>query len=245
MRAFSPLPLLVVIGCGSSVPPPEEPTATAAAPSSAEAAAAPQKSPSEQAVKFPETCAGDAGACVMPIEFVKRLCAKAYPELALYFFRKGSPWRRTYVAVKEAAPFNGHGGPSAEEKLVLDEELVILSEKKADTGGMQVSGAGASYDVMRWDGTCATVSAGEVRPQLPPKPKHATVPWRILEDATQEALTKHDKLAAIVTERKNECKGATMGTVSVKCEQANRKLNEIVVDAVRSGTAVPLPAKRP
>jgi hypothetical protein len=176
---------------------------------------------------------------------VKRLCAKAYPELALYFFRKGSPWRRAYLAVKEAAPFNGLGGPSADEKLVFDEELLVLSEKKADTGGMQVSGAGASYDVLRWDGTCATISAEETRLVGPAKPKHATIPWRSLEDATQEAMKQNEKLAAVVSERKKECKGATMGSVSAKCEQADRKLNELVVEAVRGGVAIPLPAKQP
>ncbi len=241
------LPLVFLLGCGSSATPAEAPASTAAPESSADPAAASDAKPaaSEEAVKVPESCDGDASACVMPNAFVKRLCAKSYPELALYFFRKGAPWRHAYVAVKEAAPFNGFGGPSAEEKLVFDEELLVLSEKKADTSGMQVSGAGASYDVIRWDGTCATLSAGEVRLQAPPKPKHATVPWRILEDATQAALTKNEPLAAIVLERKKECKGATMGNVSAKCEQADKKLNERVVDAVRGGTEVPLPAKKP
>jgi hypothetical protein len=241
------LPLVILLGCGSSTPAPDAPAATAAPASSAEPAAGGDASAAaaDENVKVPEACEGDASACVMPPAFVKKLCAKSYPELALYFFRKGTPWRHAYVAVKEAAPFNGFGGPSAEEKLVFDEELLVLSEKKADTGGMQVSGAGASYDVIRWDGTCATLSAGEIRLQAPPKPKHATVPWRILEDATQAALTKNEPLAAIVLERKKECKGATMGTVSAKCEQADKKLNERVIDAVRGGTEVPLPAKRP
>ena len=247
MRRWLPLPLLFLLACGSSAPPAEAPSAAAVPASSAEptAAAEPKPGAAEQAVKVPEACEGDAGGCVMPPAFVKRLCAKAYPELALYFFRKGSPWRRAYVSVKEAAPFNGLGGPSAEEKLIFDEELLVLSEKKADTGGMQVSGAGASYNVIRWDGTCATLSAEEARLQPPPKPKHATIPWRALEDATQEALTKNEPLAAVVIERKKECKGATMGAVSAKCEQADHKLNDRVVDAVRGGTDVPLPAKRP
>lgn len=240
--------LLAAVGCGGSAPRAEEPKPEAAASADAaesktETAAAPK---AEEDVKgLPEACAGDAAACVMPKGFVKRLCNGVYPELALYFFQKGSPWRRAYVAVKEVAPFNGLGGPSAEEKLTFDEELLVLGQMKADTGGMQVSGATGSVDVMRWDGTCATLSTEEVRFQAPPKPKHAIIPWRILEDATQEALKQHEKLAATAIERKKECKGATMGAVSAKCEKADKALNDLVVEAVRTGTTVPKPSKLP
>jgi hypothetical protein len=176
---------------------------------------------------------------------VKRLCAGVYPELALMLFQKGTPWKRAYVAVKEAAPFNGFSGPSSEEKLVFEEELLVLRSKKVDTGGMQVSGAGSTYDVLRWDGSCATLSGEEVRLVAPPKPKHATIPWRILEDPTQEALKKDEALAKVAAERRKECKGATMGAVSAKCEKADRALNDLVVDAVRNGTTVPTPSKMP
>jgi len=238
-----PLLLLAIIGCGSSAPK----AATTAAPAESAAASADDKPKDDAAAKkIPEGCVDDnKSACVMPGAFVRRLCAGAYPELALMFFQKGTPWRRVYVAVKEVAPFNGLGGLSSDEKLVFDEELLVLSEKKADTGGMQVSGAGASYDVLRWDGTCATVSAEEARANVPPKPKHATIPWRSLEDATQGALLQNDALAKVAAERKKECKGATIGTVSAKCEKADHALNDLVVQAVREGTAVPKPAKVP
>jgi hypothetical protein len=161
------------------------------------------------------------------------------------FFAKGSPWRRAYLSVKEAAPFNGLNGPSSEEKLTFEEELLVLGEKKVDTGGMQVSGAGSSFDLLRWDGTCVTLSAEEVRFAAPPKPKHATITWRLLEDPTQSALLQNEALAKVVAERKKECKGATMGAVTAKCEKADRALNQLVADVVRGGITVPQPAKIP
>ena len=247
MRHSMALILLAAVGCGGSAPPAEEPksetTASAAAESKSETAEASKAA--EEPKGIPEACAGDSAACVMPKGFVKRLCNGVYPELALYLFQKGSPWRRAYVAVKEVAPFNGLGGPSAEEKLTLDEELLVLSQMKADTGGMQVSGASGSVDVLRWDGTCATLSTEEVRFQAPPKAKHAIIPWRILEDGTQEALKQNEALAKVAIERKKECKGATMGAVSAKCEKADKALNDLVVEAVRTGTTIPKPTKVP
>lgn len=248
MRHSMALMLLVLAGCGSSAPKAEEPKpetqGEAATETKTDAAEAPKAE--EEPKGIPEACAGDdKAACVMPKGFVKRLCSGVYPELALYLFQKGSPWRRAYVSVKEVAPFNGLGGPSAEEKLTFDEELLVLSQMKADTGGMQVSGASGSVDVLRWDGTCATLSTEEVRFQAPPKPKHALIPWRILEDATQEALKQNEALGKVAVERKKECKGATMGAVSAKCEKADKALNDLVVDAVRGGTTVPKPAKVP
>jgi hypothetical protein len=244
------LSVLLLVGCGgSSTPPAETPGPSSSA--SAEASTAETKPPAEEAEsegdakKIPQACAGSKESCQMPKAFVKQLCAGVYPELALMFFQKDSPWRRAYLGVKEAAPFNGLGGPSSEEKLTFDEELLVLVERKVDTGGMQVSGAGSSFDLLRWDGSCATLSAEEVRFVAPSKPKHAAIPWRILEDATQNALLANEAVAKMAATRKKECKGATMGNVSDKCEKADRALNDLVVEAVRGGTSVPKPAKVP
>ncbi len=181
----------------------------------------------------------------MPKAFVKRLCAGVYPDVALALFQKDTPWTRAYVAVREAEPYNGLGGPSSDEKLVFDEELLVLAERHPDLGGMTVSGAGASYDLLRWDGTCATLSAQEVRTQRPPKPGTADITWRHLEDATQNALLEDEHVAKAAAARRKECKGATMGDVSAKCEKADRELKEHVVDAIRGGRSIPTPSKLP
>jgi hypothetical protein len=234
--------------CGGSSPPaseaPKAEGAATAAPSDS-GAPAPAAEDDASKKKIPDACAGDGSSCTMPKAFVKRLCGGSYPDLALLLFAKSTPWRRAYVSVKEADAFNGYGGPSSDEKLVFEEELLVLAEKKVDTGGMQVSGAGASYDCLRWDGTCATLSAEEVRFAAPSKPKHATVPWRALADDTQNALLQNDAVSKTATERRKECKGATTGSVTAKCEKLDHKLNDVVVEAVRSGASVPQPSKLP
>lgn len=255
MRHLAVSILFFALGCGGSKPAPDTQDKASSNDKTADASAdkpaqdKPKDEPeADDGKTIPEACAnGTSGdGCVMPKAFVKRLCGGVYPELALMLFQKGTPWKRAYVAVKEVNPFNGFSGPSSEEKLFFEEELLVLRANKTDTGGMQVSGAsGGSYDVLRWDGSCATLSGEEVRLVAPPKPKHATIPWRILEDPTQEALKKDEALAKVASERRKECKGATMGAVSAKCEKADKMLNDLVVDAVRNGTTVPKPNKVP
>ena len=248
------LPLLIPVvlaACGGQKPA-EAPASESAAP----AAAAESSEPA--AAEANKEAAGDGGASVEGVptkcfksgsicspdpKFVKRLCNGKFPSIGLYLFSNPA-WTRGYLTRRTQA-WNASGGASDSGWVEFDEEVLILYARLADTGGMQVSGATGSVDVLRWDGTCATLSTEEVRFQAPSKPKHALIPWRILEDATQEALKQNEALAKVATERKKECKGATMGAVSAKCEKADKALNDLVVDAVRTGTTVPKPAKVP
>src|SRR5690348_14898422 len=110
MRTYLLLSCLALAGCGSSAPKAEAPKS---APSESPAEGPPEAGAKpgtddakedEASKKIPDACAPDAkDGCVMPSGFVQRLCSGSYPDLALMFFQKGSPWRRAYVAVKEAA----------------------------------------------------------------------------------------------------------------------------------------------
>ena len=133
------------------------------------------------------------------------------------------------------------GGPSSDQNLVFDEELLVLSENTPNLGGMTVSGVGNSYDVLRWDGTCATLQASEVRRQRPPSPKHAGIQWNRLDEEVRNALSADGKIAEFAKQRRLECKGVTMGAVSDKCEKADSALRSRVVVAIREGLRVPVP----
>jgi hypothetical protein len=141
--------------------------------------------------------------------------------------------------------WNASGGASTGGFLELDEEVLLLAERKADLGGMQVSGAGAGYDAIRWDGSCVTLSGEELTQQRPSSVKNVKVEWRFLDDNVQEALRKDEKTNAAFLERRKECKGATSGDVSAKCVKADAKLSDSVVSFVRGGGSVPVPSKLP
>ena len=194
---------------------------------------------------IPTKCAKTEGGCYPSMEFVKRLCDDSYPGVALVMFSGGTPWKRAYVAVREVEPVNAFGGVAGGDKLTLDEEVLVLFEKAGGIGEMTVSGSG-SYLVLRWNGTCATLASGELRDQTSGKKKNAKVHWRYIDDSTQSALRKDSRIVEAVRARKKECKGATMGTVSAKCEKYDRELTETIVDVVRSGSVeLPVPDKVP
>jgi len=235
--------LVLLPACGGAPPP------TPAPAPSAEASAAPSAKPADEAEKpfteLPTACDGkDDKVCLPPAAFVKHLCGGAFPEVALSMFAKGTPWTRAYVR-REVEAWNASGGASSSDKMVADEEVLLVTHRAADTGGMTVSGASGSYDVLRWNGTCASLMGEEVSTKPPPSPKSARIPWRSLGEPVREALLADEKLGKIAAERKKECKGATMGEVSGKCEKVDTQLSAGIVSYVRGGGKVPPPSKMP
>jgi hypothetical protein len=160
-------------------------------------------------------------------------------------FANSSPWTRIYLRGKVKA-WNASGGASDNSSfLEFDEEVLALAERKADMGGMQVSGAGASYDALRWDGSCVTLSSEEVTLDKPPSPKSAKVEWRFIDDNVQEALRQNEKVNAAYLVRRKECGGASSGEVSMKCVKADQKLSDEIVTHLRGGGKLPQPTKTP
>ena len=241
---------LVLAACGGSSPKAEAPEAPA--PASAEPAAAEKDAPAAEsdapaapAAGVPKDCAKKGGStCVPPKAFVQKLCSGSFPSVTLYLFANKSPWSRGYLRGRTKA-INASGGVSDNGWLEFDEEVIILAERKADLGGMQVSGAGASYDALRWDGSCVTLSSEEVTLDKPPSPKNSKVEWRFLDDNIQEALRANEALNKAYLARRQECKGATSGDVSMKCLKADQKLSDQIVTYLRAGGSLPEPTKLP
>lgn len=235
---------LVFAACGGTNEPPHAPPPVAIAASEVASAKAvdPDDAPSTE---LPSACAGtDDKVCLPPKPFVKRLCAGFFPDTALAMFKKGTPWTRGYLRMNVEA-WNASGGMSSSDKLVFDEEVLIVAHRGADAGGMQVSGSTGSYDVLRWDGTCASLMGEEVTTKPAPAPKHAKIPWKSLDDKIKETLLNDAKIGKIAADRKKECKGATSGDVSLKCVKADEGLANAVVDFVRGGGPIPQPQKLP
>jgi len=235
--------------CGGAERTAEEADGAARSASSAETAAtsSPAK-PAEpaDAKAIPSDCKASGDMCLPPPAFVKKLCDGAHPEVAFSFLRKGTPFTRAYLAGNTKA-WNASGGASgSNDQFVFDEEVIVLIARTPESGsGIQVSGASGSYDVLRWDGTCATLSREEITFKVPPRPIAAQLIWKDLPEDVQNALLEDPGIAKMNKDRRNECKGISVGEVSSKCAKIVDKLSVMISDYVRGGGVTPVPAKLP
>lgn len=247
-------PLLVSLGllvsaCGGSAPPPVSASDAPIAPEPPVpvpiASASPDAKRDAGPEALPAACEKKGDVCSPPFKWVKRLCGGFYPDVALTMFAKDSPWTRGYLT-RDTQAWNASGGESSSDKLVYDEEVLVLAHKEADNGGMVVSGSSGGYDVLRWDGTCASLAGEELTLKVPPnRAKAAKIPWKSLDLKVRDALGADEKIGKIDATRRKECKGVTLGDVTDKCQKATEQLGVAVVDFVRKGGALPPPGKLP
>jgi hypothetical protein len=237
------------LGCGGSKPA-QAPNVESAPPSDSAAPAAAATEPEEKPAPsgeassgVPTKCHKTGAICSPDPRFVKRLCNGKHPSVGLYLFSNPA-WTRGYLTRRTQA-WNASGGASDSGWVEFDEEVLILYARVADAGGMQVSGAGGSFDALRWDGSCVTLQSEEVTMSKAPTPKYPPIDFRYLDDDTQEALRKDDKVNAAWQARRKECKGATSGEVSLKCVKADEGLTKSVISFIRGGGSVPEPKKLP
>jgi hypothetical protein len=90
-----------------------------------------------------------------------------------------------------------------------------------------------------------TLQSEEVTMSKAPSPKYPAIDFRYLDDDTQEALRKDEKINGAWQARRKECKGATSGEVSLKCVKADEGLTKSVISFIRGGGSIPEPKKLP
>jgi hypothetical protein len=239
---------LSLVACGGAqATPPAEPVPAAPVAEAAEAAAPSAEAKansSEGPITVPTECVKSGRFCLPEQKFSKRMCNAGSPSLALYLFGNGFGYTRGYLTRKTQA-WNAAGGASDNTFLEFDEEVLLLVERGGDAGGMQVSGAGGGYEALRWNGLCVTLAKEEVTLDKPPAPKAAKVEWRFLDDNVQAALRENSTINSAVTKRRQECKGAVSGDVSMTCVKADDRLTQVLVEYLRKGGKVPVPSKLP
>jgi hypothetical protein len=185
------------------------------------------------AVELPTACvAPESGSCLPPAGFVQALCNRTAPEVALSMFRKGTPWTRAYLRLDRQLWLSGK--KLARPVLALQgEEMLVLKDRTAGSG--MIIGGG-SYDVLRWDGTCVSVSADEVSLSAPRVRAVATINWKYLPDATQESLLANSVIQSKYRARMQKCRADALA-----CEQADQDLSQLIATHVREGGPVAEP----
>ena len=200
---------------------------------------------------LPTTCGADGAIkgtalCMPERAYAKKLCTGTYPEVALAMFGKGTPFTRVYLA-GDVEAWNASGGRTHVAKLAFDEEVIVLGKHGANgNGGIVMTGAQASYDVLRWDGSCVSVMEGEITTRRPPAPKPADVPFSRLEETTRHALLAAPKVKATHEALFKACTSVASPAEKKTCEKADKAFSLAIVEAIRGGVAsLPAPARRP
>ncbi len=178
-----------------------------------------------------------------PPGWVRRLCSDVYPEVALHMFRPGTPWKRLYMKAN-AEPYNASGGASLlGDKLRRGEEVIALHRRAGDSG-IQV-GDTAGYDILRWNGACATIHDGDFSEEPLRNVVYSKVEWRRLALPVRNLLEAQPDISAAYEARRKACKGQSIGIVAADCERYDQELMDEIVRYVREGGKLPAPTRMP
>ena len=247
--------LVLALGCGSSsVPVAREglvmkTRARDAPPPAAHETA--QKAPppvASASAELPLACSGPGKDCYPPTSFVRTLCKKRYPGVAVVMFNRSAPWQHSYVRVKDVMPFNSLGGPSAHMRLEFLEEVLLLRERqpKKQQQQMTILDVPVSYDVLRFDGTCATLAEDEFITKKPVvHPHYAPVIWQQIDTRVRLALAENPKISEAAEAQNAACQGTFLAGNGETCRDATQRLTRAIMTVLSEGVALPLPSKLP
>jgi hypothetical protein len=195
--------------------------------------------------ELPRSCSGSSRRCVPPEDFVAALCQDKYPSVAVAMFEKSAPWQHVYVKVADTAQVNVFGGPIGGTRLEFLEEVVVLRHRVIHYGEMQVSLPDA-YDVLRLDGTCASLAEDEFmshRPAL--RPKYAPIVWQQIDGAMREVLVQHAPVDQAREGQYRACRGSFLGGGGTECKEATLKLARAIMTVLGQGVTLPAPHTLP
>ena len=246
-RTLGTLPLGVVAialggaACGSGAAPPPEAAPVETSPATASVEPAPVDDAPETR-ELPTACA-DGPICSLPSDFAERLCAGAYPEVALRLFSPATPWKRAYLQRSFKAWHVGGRGELRE--LRAGEEVIIARTNRGTEGNDDLGGR--AFDVLRWDGTCVSLMEDEISFRKPPSASVANIAWKKLEPAYQSALFEDRYLENLRASQIRICEapGVEKEPAKSKCELATRQLSLAMAQSIAKGKELPAPASIP
>ena len=180
--------------------------------------------------EIPSSCA-DKENCYPPAAFTSAVCKHKFADLPLYMFAGKMPWRHLYVKAEYVEPVNPHGGDQSEAWMQFGEEVVVLGKRGGGAKGVQVSGP-SDVDVLRWDGTCATIREEMLVSYVPAPMQSPRIIWKYLDAGSQDALLKNAVVARSREVEKRGCHDSSPTHPTPPCEKAMQKLTDAIVLAV-------------
>jgi hypothetical protein len=194
--------------------------------------------------EIPTTCSGSDG-CVPAAAFAERVCRGRFPNLPFAMFAKSAPWQHLFVKAVTVEPVNAYGGAQGETQMNFGEEVVVLKRRGPGSAkGVQISGP-TDLDVLRWDGTCATIREEMFVTYNPGQMTTPRIVWKYLEDPIRETLLKGPMVVRAQANERKHCRESSAKNPSAECDKAMLRLTEAIIVAVRLGAAPPAPTSAP
>jgi len=195
---------------------------------------------------LPTSCEGGS-SCAPPRDFAAAACKGRYPDMAIAMFERHTPWQRLYLKAESIEAVNSYGVRSTPEPILFGEEVIVLRDVGSNGAGAAVASS-MDIDVLRWDGTCATVSKEMFVPHQMREVRNAPISWRSLDGYTRGALLKSKYVRMSYEAHKARCKeerSLERHEPEPECERIEGMLNDSITVAVRGGINLPVPQKLP
>ena len=194
----------------------------------------------------PSDCTGGAG-CTPPRSFAEKVCSSKYPELALFLFSRGTPWQRMYVKAERVEPVNTYDGERSERWLTFGEEVLVLQEHGAGASQKVMVSGPSDVDVLRWDGTCATIRKEMLVTYVPAPMDGARIVWRYLDASVQDALRADQLVERAQAAERTTCRGSSVKNPGDACDKAMKRLTDVIMLTLKreKGVVLALPEARP
>lgn len=191
---------------------------------------------------IPRRCVSRKGLCLPPADWAQNLCEDVYEDLALYLFRKGTPWKRVYLATDLNAV--GGWGTTLHEDMKASEEVLVVAHR-GNNEMVQVEGSAGTYDVLRWNGNCVSVDVNQVSTSPEFIPLNSSIDWWKLSDDMRSHLLRDGDVKSEFELDAKACKGASIGRASNDCESVHKGFMKSIAVAVRRSQSLPLPSETP
>jgi hypothetical protein len=161
-------------------------------------------------------------------------------------FAKGAPWQHVFVKVADVAPRNTLGGPAGDARLEFLEEVVVLRERPFQSGSMEMTAPPKTYDVLRFDGTCAILAVDEfmwTRPAV--RARYAPIVWQQLDPDLRQVLSHSNPIDQAREGQHEACRGSFIGGGGSACKAATQQLARAIATALGRGVELPVPESLP
>lgn len=195
----------------------------------------------------PHDCDAGAPDCTPPRAFAEKVCSSKYPELALFLFSRGTPWQRLYVKAEQVEPVNVYDGERSDRWLRFGEEVLVLREHGPGASKKVVVSGPSDVDVLRWDGTCATIRKEMLVSYVPAPMDSVRIVWRYLDEDVKQVLLGDELVARAEDAERRSCRGSSVKHPSASCDKAMKRLTDVIVLALKrqKGVVLSPPEARP